>query len=196
MKDEYEIIELQFYKDLSESEKLIRKDKDAVIEIMNANSVEYTLELVENKKRSYYEEVYTKGYTLNLIIKKVDLHYVLKLLDQNKIGFFASQEEKQAAIDENNIYIENEEYEEVVVEEKNIKSQEEIERQNEAANTYTRIFFTIIFLIILSVEIFLGYWLYCNQIYNYLHQLIIFIVLQIIFAIYFLNAFKRKIERL
>lgn len=193
MKEKYEIIELQFYKDLSESQKELEEEKRIVEEIMNTNSVEYTLELVENQKRSYYEEVYTKGYTLNLIIKKADLHYVLKLLDQNKIGFFASQEEKQAAIDENDIYIEDED---VVIEENNIKSQEEIERQNEAGDAFTRIFFTIIFLIILSVEIFFAYCLYCNQVYNYLYTLIIFVVLQVLFFIYFLNSFKRKIERL
>ena len=169
MKDTYEIIELQFYKDIIESQRQLEQDKSIVEEIMKENSVDYALELVENQKRSYYGEAFSKGYTLNLIIKKIDLHYVLKLLDENKIGFFENQEEKQAAINENDIYIEDEIYEDEVYEEKEepILTKEEIERRNEVATTYTRIFFSIIFMIILSVEVFLGYWLYCIKLYIY-----------------------------
>ena len=94
MKDVYETIEVQFYKDLKASEKEFLEHKSAVEEVMKSNCVDYALELVENQRRSYYEEVYEKGYTLNLIVKKIDLHYVLKLLDQNNIGFYASKEEK------------------------------------------------------------------------------------------------------
>ena len=198
MKDTYEIIELQFYKDIVESQRQLEQDKSIVEEIMKENSVDYALELVENQKRSYYGEAFSKGYTLNLIIRKIDLHYVLKLLDENKIGFFENQEEKQAAINENDIYIEDEIYEDEVYEEKEepILTKEEIERRNEVATTYTRIFFSIIFMIILSVEVFLGYWLYCIKLYIYLFQLTIFIVAQIIFVIYFLYVFRKKIDRL
>ena len=62
----------QFYKDLKASEKEFLEHKSAVEEVMKSNSVDYALELVGNQRRSYYEEVYEKGYTLNLIVKKIE----------------------------------------------------------------------------------------------------------------------------
>ena len=53
MKEKYEIIELQFYKDIVESQRQLEQDKSIVEEIMKENSVDYALELVENQKRSY-----------------------------------------------------------------------------------------------------------------------------------------------
>lgn len=193
MKDTYETIELCFYKDLGESSKELEVTKDLVQGIMKANSVDYALEIVENQKRSYYEETYMKGYTLNLIIKKVDLHYVLKLLDQYKIGFFASNEEKMAAISENEINHEEENYQNDPI---NIEREEEPEIQDEQANNFVRIFFSIIFLIILGGDVLLSYWLYTIECYEPLAIMIIFTLLQLWFFKYFLGRFKKRIEHL
>lgn len=202
MKDIYETIEIQFYKDIKESEKEFLDQKNAVEEIMKQNSVEYALELVENQKRSYYEEAYIKGYTLNLIIKKVDLHYVLKLLDQNNIGFFASEEEKWNAVKENEIDYE-EEYEETneeIIEEESSTNyrldEEEIKRQTEQGNTFVRVFFSIFFFLILFLDFMLIYWCYTINNQKYLEISKIFTVIQIIFFIYFLGKFKNKPDRL
>lgn len=202
MKDIYETIEIQFYKDIKESEKEFLEQKNAVEEIMKQNSVEYALELVENQKRSYYEEVYIKGYTLNLIIKKVDLHYVLKLLDQNNIGFFASEEEKWEAVKENEIDYE-EEYEETneeIIEEESSTNyrldEEEIKRHTEQGNTFVRVFFSIFFFLILFLDFMLIYWCYTINNQKYLEISKIFTVIQIIFFIYFLGKFKNKPDRL
>ncbi len=202
MKDIYETIEIQFYKDIKESEKEFLEQKNAVEEIMKQNSVEYALELVENQKRSYYEEAYIKGYTLNLIIKKVDLHYVLKLLDQNNIGFFASEEEKWNAVKENEIDYE-EEYEETneeIIEEESSTNyrldEEEIKRHTEQGNTFVRVFFSIFFFLILFLDFMLIYWCYTINNQKYLEISKIFTVIQIIFFIYFLGKFKNKPDRL
>ena len=202
MKDIYETIEIQFYKDIKESEKEFLEQKNAVEEIMKQNSVEYALELVENQKRSYYEEVYIKGYTLNLIIKKVDLHYVLKLLDQNNIGFFASEEEKWEAVKENEIDYE-EEYEETneeIIEEESSTNyrldEEEIKRHTEQGNTFVRVFFSIFFFLILFLDFMLIYWCYTINNQKYLEISKIFTVIQIIFFIYFLGKCKNKPDRL
>lgn len=202
MKDIYETIEIQFYKDIKESEKEFLEQKNAVEEIMKQNSVEYALELVENQKRSYYEEAYIKGYTLNLIIKKVDLHYVLKLLDQNNIGFFASEEEKWEAVKENEIDYE-EEYEETneeIIEEESSTNyrldEEEIKRHTEQGNTFVRVFFSIFFFLILFLDFMLIYWCYTINNQKYLEISKIFTVIQIIFFIYFLGKFKNKPDRL
>lgn len=202
MKDIYETIEIQFYKDIKESEKEFLEQKNAVEEIMKQNSVEYALELVENQKRSYYEEAYIKGYTLNLIIKKVDLHYVLKLLDQNNIGFFASEEEKWNAVKENEIDYE-EDYEETneeIIEEESSTNyrldEEEIKRHTEQGNTFVRVFFSIFFFLILFLDFMLIYWCYTINNQKYLEISKIFTVIQIIFFIYFLGKFKNKPDRL
>lgn len=198
MKDIYETIEIQFYKDIKESEKEFLEQKNAVEEIMKQNSVEYALELVENQKRSYYEEAYIKGYTLNLIIKKVDLHYVLKLLDQNNIGFFASEEEKWEAVKENEIDYE-ETNEEIIEEESSTNyrlDEEEIKRHTEQGNTFVRVFFSIFFFLILFLDFMLIYWCYTINNQKYLEISKIFTVIQIIFFIYFLGKFKNKPDRL
>lgn len=198
MKDIYETIEIQFYKDIKESEKEFLEQKNAVEEIMKQNSVEYALELVENQKRSYYEEAYIKGYTLNLIIKKVDLHYVLKLLDQNNIGFFASEEEKWEAVKENEIDYE-ETNEEIIEEESSTNyrlDEEEIKRHTEQGNTFVRVFFSIFFFLILFLDFMLMYWCYTINNQKYLEISKIFTVIQIIFFIYFLGKFKNKPDRL
>ena len=198
MKDIYETIEIQFYKDIKESEKEFLEQKNAVEEIMKQNSVEYALELVENQKRSYYEEAYIKGYTLNLIIKKVDLHYVLKLLDQNNIGFFASEEEKWNAVKENEIDYE-ETNEETIEEESSTNyrlDEEEIKRHTEQGNTFVRVFFSIFFFLILFLDFMLIYWCYTINNQKYLEISKIFTVIQIIFFIYFLGKFKNKPDRL
>ena len=202
MKDIYETIEIQFYKDIKESEKEFLEQKNTVEEIMKQNSVEYALELVENQKRSYYEEAYIKGYTLNLIIKKVDLHYVLKLLDQNNIGFFASEEEKWEAVKENEIDYE-EDYEETneeIIEEESSTNyrldEEEIKRHTEQGNTFVRVFFSIFFFLILFLDFMLIYWCYTINNQKYLEISKIFTVIQIIFFIYFLGKFKNKPDRL
>ena len=194
MKEKYEIIELQFYKDLSESQKQFEEDKRIVEEIMKANSVEYALELVENQKRSYYEEAYIKGYTLNLIIRKVDLHYVLKLLDQNNIGFFASEAEKRNAISENEI-----EYEEEIEEEpisNNVLDEEELKKRDEQLNIYVRVTFSIFFGSVFLGECYLAYWLYTIREYKYLAIVIIFTILQLSFCKFFFKFFKNKKELL
>ena len=202
MKDIYETIEIQFYKDIKESEKEFLEQKNAVEEIMKQNSVEYALELVENQKRSYYEEAYIKGYTLNLIIKKVDLHYVLKLLDQNNIGFFASEEEKWEAVKENEIDYEedHEETNEEIIEEESSTNyrldEEEIKRHTEQGNTFVRVFFSIFFFLILFLDFMLIYWCYTINNQKYLEISKIFTVIQIIFFIYFLGKFKNKPDRL
>ena len=190
MKDIYEIIELQFYKDLKASEKELEEEKRIVEEIMKANSVDYALELVENQKRSYYEEVYHKGYTLNLVIKKIDLHYVLKLLDQNKIGFFASNEDKQKEIEENEavdfaIYGNNDINQEI--------DPEELERRNETVDAGIRVWLTVCFGMILAGDIYFSYWLYTIKLYNYLMVTILFTILQVwLFGLIYKNFRQKK----
>ena len=197
MKDIYEIIELQFYKDLKASEKELEEEKRIVEEIMKANSVDYALELVENQKRSYYEEVYHKGYTLNLVIKKIDLHYVLKLLDQNKIGFFASNEDKQKEIEENEIQYEEDEAVDFAIYGNNDINQEidpeELERRNETVDAGIRIWLTVCFGMILAGDIYFSYWLYTIKLYNYLMVTILFTILQVwLFGLIYKNFRQKK----
>ncbi len=197
MSDVYETIEIQFYKDLKASEKEFLEHKSAVEEVMKLNSVDYALEIVENQRRSYHEEVYEKGYTLNLIIRKIDLHYVLKLLDQNKIGFFASKEDKWDAIKENEIY-EEEYYEQENFEEEPQKDidEEEIKRQNEQGDAFVRMFFSMIFFLILFLDLMLIYGCYSINNQKYFILSVLFTVAQACFFMYFLGKFKKKIDRL
>ena len=203
MKDGYETIEVQFYKDLKASEKEFLEHKSAVEEVMKSNSVDYALELVENQRRSYYEEVYEKGYTLNLIVRKIDLHYVLKLLDQNNIGFFASKEEKWNAIKENEID-EEEFYEEEQPKtygfEETTKSyridEEEIQRLNEQGNFIVKAIFSIIFIGLLMFDSLLIYMSEQFENKDYLVLMILFTIAQVCFFIYFLGKFRNKVDRL
>ena len=204
MKDVYETIEVQFYKDLKASEKEFLEHKSAVEEVMKLNSVDYALEIVENQRRSYHEEVYEKGYTLNLIVRKIDLHYVLKLLDQNKIGFYATKEEKWEAIKENEIneeeYYEEEQPQNYEFEEEIIKSssidEEEIKRLNEQGNFIVKVIFSVIFVGILMLDSLLIYFLESINNQKYLVLMMIFTVAQVFFFMYFLGKFRNKVDRL
>ena len=198
MDDIYQTIELQFYKDLKKSENEFRNHKNIVEQVMKENSVDYALELVENQKKSAYQEAYIKGYTLNLIIRKIDLHYVLKLLDENKIGFFSSDEEKWEAISENVIEedYEEDENETDKIQTNNIIDDEEIRKQNAQANKFARVSFSIIFLLMIFLDISLSYWLYNNQKYGYLAITIILTFLQLLFFKFFLKFFEEKVDHL
>ena len=204
MKDVYETIEIQFYKDLKASEKEYLEHKSIVEEVMKSNSVDYALEIVENQRRSYHEEVYEKGYTLNLIVRKIDLHYVLKLLDQNKIGFYATKEEKWEAIKENEIdeeeYYEEEQPQNYEFEEEIIKSssidEEEIKRLNEQGNFIVKVIFSVIFVGILMLDLLLIYFLESINNQKYLVLMMIFTVAQVFFFMYFLGKFRNKVDRL
>ncbi len=200
MDDSYQKIELQFYRDLKKSENEYLEHKNIVESVMKENSIDYALEIVENQKKNAYQENYIKGYTLNLIIKKIDLHYVLKILDQNKIGFYASDDDKWNAIFENSINEEDEFYEEEMIEneiqKENEIDEEELEKRNEVNNTFVRVFFSIIFIIMVVLEICLAYYCYTIKKYKYLAIIIIIIVLQIPFYNFFLKVFKNKKDKI
>ena len=190
MDDIYQKIELQFSNDISDLDSKFHKEKEAVESIMKDKLIDYVLEVVENQENSFFENTYNNGYTLYLIVKKIDLNYVVKLLDENKIGYFLNNKEKWAAIESNDIDYEEEsiEDEEATEEVPNELTEEQIEK----ADTSVRIGFSLIFGSIDVCAICLAYYCYTIRCYQYVLGIIAFLILQIPVYKYFFKFFKKK----
>lgn len=187
----YQKIELQFSNDISDTESKFYEEKDTVEAIMKDHLIDYALEVIENKEKSFFESAYSNGYTLYLIVKKIDLNYIVKLLDENKIGYFLKEEDKWNAVEENTVqYEEDEVYEEQ--EEKEIEENERTEAEIEFANAYVRVFFTFIFVLLSGSGAWLAYFCYQNKKYEYLLIVIAFLILQIPVYKFFMKFFKKK----
>lgn len=206
MENMYHKIELHTTSDILKEHETIDYEKKAVEKIMKDHNLDYALEFEE---RTYNGKVVE--YALNLIIRKQDLDYVIKLLDEaGGFGYYVDLEQKNKSIKENS----DEDYEDDIIVEKNkienidpirnlsdneivddlsgITEEDRKEKYNIEINNFAKAYLTIVFSFLTICEIWGIKYFYDKKDFEAIMNMILLIICEMPIFILMLKVFYKK----
>lgn len=168
---EYQKIKLHSSTEYAYNKNFFDERIDAIEKIVKENNIEYALEVVESRVKGVSSKDYKTLYTLNLVIKRLDLLSVEDLLNKEYKYTYEIVEEKELEENEDAIQIDDDDENESAIENKdNI-----FEKIRQASKIEKLLigFLTVLFLFILIFEIVLILET------EYLYEIVIIILVEI-----------------
>lgn len=204
MEDIYHKIELHSTHNILKEYGTIDYEKNAVEKIMKNHNLDYALEFEERKYNGKVVE-----YALNLIVRKQDLDYVIKLLDEaGGFGYYIDLEQKNKSIEENSDNEEEEYQKEKTKNEspntdpiRKLSDQEQLddlsgisieEKNAQAANNGAKVYLTTVFSFLIISEIWLISYFFEKNDYEAIFKVILLIVCELPIFILILKFFYKK----
>ncbi len=167
---EYQKIKLHSSTEYAYNKNFFDERINAIEKIVKENNIEYALEVVESRVKGVSSKDYKTLYTLNLVIKKMDLLSVEDLLNKEYKYTYEIVEEKELEENEDAMQIDDDENESAIENKDNI-----FEKIRQASKIEKLLigFLTILFLFILIFEIILILET------EYLYEIVIIILVEI-----------------
>lgn len=167
---EYQKIKLHSSTEYAYNKNFFDERINAIEKIVKENNIEYALEVVESSVKGVSSKDYKTLYTLNLVIKKMDLLSVEDLLNKEYKYTYEIVEEKELEENEDAMQIDDAENESAIENKDNI-----FEKIRQASKIEKLLigFLTVLFLFILIFEIILILET------EYLYEIVIIILVEI-----------------
>ena len=167
---EYQKIKLHSSTEYAYNKNFFDERINAIEKIVKENNIEYALEVVESSVKGVSSKDYKTLYTLNLVIKKMDLLSVEDLLNKEYKYTYEIVEEKELEENEDAMQIDDDENESAIENKDNI-----FEKIRQASKIEKLLigFLTVLFLFILIFEIILILET------EYLYEIVIIILVEI-----------------